>query len=144
MINYARHDEEFHGIFKLLNGEEILAKAVITEDEGESLVFIQDPVRVESVTKQVDEDKMVRGMGFARWMQMSDEEFFILREKDIVTVASMSKEITVMYEAFILGEDISNKKMSRSQTNVKDAAGYIGKIDEARKMFEKIYKENKS
>ena len=144
MINYARHDEEFHGIFKLSNGEEILAKAVITEDEGESLVFIQDPVRVESVTKQVDEDKMVRGMGFARWMQMSDEEFFILREKDIVTVASMSKEIAVMYEAFILGEDISNKKISRSQTNVKDAAGYVGKIDEARKMFEKIYKENKS
>ena len=131
MINYARHDEEFHGIFKLSNGEEILAKAVITEDEGESLVFIQDPVRVESVTKQVDEDKMVRGMGFARWMQMSDEEFFILREKDIVTVASMSKEITVMYEAFILGEDISNKKISRSQTNVKDAAGYVGKIIKA-------------
>ena len=63
MINYARHDEEFHGIFKLSNGEEVLAKAVITEDEDESLVFIQDPVRVESVTKQVDEDKMVRGMG---------------------------------------------------------------------------------
>ncbi len=33
MINYARHDEEFHGIFKLLNGEEILAKAVITEED---------------------------------------------------------------------------------------------------------------
>ena len=32
MINYAKHDEEFHGIFKLVSGEEILAKAVMTED----------------------------------------------------------------------------------------------------------------
>ena len=39
MINYAKHDEEFHGIFKLVSGEEILAKAVLTEDHGESLVF---------------------------------------------------------------------------------------------------------
>ena len=46
MINYAKHDEEFHGIFKLVSGEEILAKAVLTEDKGESLIFISDPVSV--------------------------------------------------------------------------------------------------
>ena len=48
-INYAKHDEEFHGVFKLVSGEEILAKAVLTtEDYGtdtkESLAFLQDPV----------------------------------------------------------------------------------------------------
>ena len=32
MINYARHDEEFHGVIKLNNGEEILGKAILTED----------------------------------------------------------------------------------------------------------------
>ena len=76
---------------------------------------------------------------------MSDEEFFILREKDIVTVASMSKAITVICTKHLfLVKIFQTKKKSRSQTNVKDAAGYVGKIDEARKMFEKIYKENKS
>ena len=34
MINYARHDEEFYGVFKLLHGEEVLGKAVLTEDNG--------------------------------------------------------------------------------------------------------------
>ena len=28
MINYAKHDEEFYGIFKLVSGEEVLGKAV--------------------------------------------------------------------------------------------------------------------
>ena len=31
MINYTKKDEDFHGIFKLVSGEEVLAKAVITE-----------------------------------------------------------------------------------------------------------------
>ena len=64
MINYARHDEEFYGIFKLLNGEEVLGKAVLTEDDGESLVFIQEPVSVHIITKEIDEGKMARGIGF--------------------------------------------------------------------------------
>ena len=33
MINYTKKDHEFHGIFKLVSGEEILAKAMITEDQ---------------------------------------------------------------------------------------------------------------
>ena len=31
MINYAKHDDEFHGVFKLVSGEEVLAKAVLTD-----------------------------------------------------------------------------------------------------------------
>ena len=104
MINYAKHDEEFYGIFKLLNGEEILGKAVLTEDNGESLVFVQDPVCLQTITKELDEGKVIKGIGFSKWMTLSDEEFFILREKDIVTVASMNKETIFMYEAYILGE----------------------------------------
>ena len=100
----------------------------MTEDHGESLVFLQDPV-VHAVTKEVGEHKVVRGMGFTRWMQMSDEDFFILREKDILTVASMSRDITLMYEAYILGEDIANRKMTQSQSE-HQTAGYLGKINE--------------
>lgn len=140
MINYAKHDEEFYGIFKLVNGEEVLGKAVATEDEGETLVFIQDPVSVHAVTKEIGDTKVVRGIGFAKWMQMSDEEFFILREKDIITVASMSREVVMMYEAYILGDEVASKKMSQNQADIKQTAGYLGKINEARALFEKLFK----
>ena len=39
MINFIKHEEEFYGIFKLVSGDEVLAKAVITKDHQESLVF---------------------------------------------------------------------------------------------------------
>lgn len=138
MINYARHDEEFYGVFKLLNGEEVLGKAVLTEDEGETLVFLQDPVCTQVIHKELEEGKMIRGVGFSKWMQFSNEDFFILREKDILTVTSMSKEVSYLYEAFILSED--DEKSSKTKVKLEPEMGYLGKIDEARKLLEKIYK----
>ena len=110
MINYAKHDEEFYGIFKLVSGEEIISKAIISEDEGESLVFLSDPVTIEFFTKEIDDGKIAKGMGFSHWMQMSDEDFFILREKDIVSLASLSKEYIFMYEAYINGENVVKRQ----------------------------------
>ena len=138
MINYARHDEEFYGVFKLLNGEEVLGKAVLTEDNGETLVFIQSPVCTQVITKETEDGRTVRGVGFAKWMQFSDEDFYILREKDILTVTSMSKEVSFMYEAFIIGED--DGKKHESKLDLEPEMGFLGKIDEARILFEKIYK----
>tara|TARA_B100001250_G_C19547638_1_gene677558 strand:- start:300 stop:740 length:441 start_codon:yes stop_codon:yes gene_type:complete len=142
-INYAKHEEEFHGIFKLSNGEEILAKAVLTDDNGETLVFMQDPVMIQVIEKVVGEGKMMRGMGFHRWMQMSDEDFFIIREKDVITVASMSKEVILMYETFLVqfeeGEDDKVQRQRRRKTKIQEATGYLGKVEEARKLFEKIF-----
>ena len=141
MINYAKHDEEFYGVFKLLNGEEVLGRAVLTEDEGESLVFIQEPVVTQFIDKRIDDNKMARGIGFAKWQQLSDEDFYIIREKDIITVSSMNKEIIFMYEAFIHGADGAEQKKVRMKTDLNKTQGYVGKIDEARKKFEKLFKE---
>ncbi len=140
-INYAKHEEEFYGVFKLMNGEEILGRAVLTKEEGtnESLVFIQDPVACQVINKEIDETKVARGIGFAPWQQMSDEEFFIIREKDVITIATMKKEIVLMYEAYILGDEGNEDRKKRRRMNLSKNLGFVGKIDQARDMFEKIY-----
>ena len=147
MINYARHDEEFYAVIKLSNGEEVLGQAVLTEDEGETLVFISQPVQIQTITKELPDGKVVKGMGFAEWMQLSDEDFFILREKDIVAIAAMSKEVRYMYESYLeddedISDSVKQKKLKDNKLHVKPDTkmGYLGKIDEARKLFEKIYK----
>jgi hypothetical protein len=137
MINYAKHDEEFYGLFKLVNGDDIVSKAVLTEDDGESIVFLTSPVVIEIFTRDLEDGKVARGMGFSHWMQMSDEEFFILREKDIISLASLSKEYIVMYEAYLSGDD---SHAQRKKIDLDRDMGYLGKIDDARKLFERIYK----
>ena len=140
MINYAKHDEEFYGIFKLVSGDEVLGKAILTQDETETLVFISDPVCVQIVTRESEDGKVTRGMGFVKWMQLSNEDFYIIREKDIITVSSMSREVIFMYETFIQDEDPEEGK-KKMKTDPDNATGYVGKIDQARQMFEKIFKE---
>ena len=144
-INYAKHEEEFYGIFKLLNGEEILAKSVLSDDNGETICFLQDPVVIEIFNKEMGENKLLRGVGFHKWMQLSDEEFIIIREKDIVAVASMSKEVVLMYETYLSTnegnetEEERKIRIARRRAEINEASGYLGKIDDARALFEKIY-----
>tara|TARA_B100000131_G_C17976473_1_gene556720 strand:+ start:206 stop:652 length:447 start_codon:yes stop_codon:yes gene_type:complete len=144
-LNYVKHEEEFYGIFKLNNGEEILAKSVLTDESGETLCFLQDPVVIEIINKELGGNKLMRGIGFHKWMQLSDEEFIIIREKDIVAVASMSKEVILMYETYLStneGEETEEQKkirISRRRAKINEASGYLGKIDEARALFEKLY-----
>tara|TARA_Y100001970_G_scaffold29295_1_gene36147 strand:- start:2249 stop:2686 length:438 start_codon:yes stop_codon:yes gene_type:complete len=141
-INYAKHDDEFYGVFKLVSGEEVLAKAVLTNQDNETLCFLQDPVCIQVVNQDMGKGKVLRGMGFHKWMQLSDEDFFIVREKDVLSVASMSKEVTFMYEGFLANEEPPSKKEERSarrETQLENTQGYIGSIKHARQIFEKLY-----
>ena len=141
MISYAKHEEEFYGVFKLVSGEEVLGKAVLTEDNGETLSFIQNPVSTIVINNKDNEGRNIRGVGFAKWMQFSDEDFYIIREKDVLTVSSMSKEITFMYEAFVQSETKGKPpKKDNLKIDPKPGMGYLGKIDDYRKIFEKLYK----
>ena len=141
MISYAKHEEEFYGVFKLVSGEEVLGKAVLTEDSGETLCFIQNPVCTLVVNKETEDGRQVRGVGFAKWMQFSDEDYYIIREKDVLTVSSMNKEVTFMYEAFVQSENKGKPpKKDHSKIDPEPQMGYLGKIDEARNLFEKLFK----
>ena len=140
MISYAKHEEEFYGVFKLVSGEEVLGKAVLTEDSGETLCFVQNPVSTIVVNNKDDAGRNVRGVGFAKWMQFSDEDFYIIREKDVLTVSSMSKEVSFMYEAFVQSENNGKPpKKDRSKVDPEPNMGYLGKIHDARSLFERIY-----
>ena len=125
MINYAKHDEDFYGIFKLTNGDEIIGKAVLHNEEGESICFIQDPLSVEVFTRHVEEGKVAKGIGLAPWMQMSDEEFIIVREKDIVALATMSKQHVMLYETF-LRQEFGKFQYALMTMNSKDVKISVG------------------
>jgi hypothetical protein len=101
------------------------------------LYFLPVQLLLKLFTRELEDGKVARGMGFSHWMQMSDEEFFILREKDIISLASLSKEYIVMYEAYLSGDD---SHAQRKKIDLDRDMGYLGKIDDARKLFERIYK----
>ena len=53
MLNYVRHDEEFHCSIKLMNGDEIVGRVIVTADEetNQDVVYIEEPLLVQTFTK---------------------------------------------------------------------------------------------
>ena len=46
-LNYVKHEEEFLGVAKLTNGDEVIGKFTVVKDtDGTDVVFIVDPAKV--------------------------------------------------------------------------------------------------
>lgn len=145
MLDYVKHDEEFHCSIKLMNGEEIIARAIVTKDvsEEKDIVYLEDPLVVQSFTKEVAGDKAIKGMGFSKWQNFSDEDFYIINAEAILTMASLSKEMVFVYESFLAqsrgGTPRVSRKHDKHRVNLTENEGSLGKIDAARKKLEDLF-----
>jgi hypothetical protein len=141
MINYIRHDEEFHFIAKLVSGEQLIGQGFATEENGETLLYVSDPLEINIIIKQLDNDKTIKGVGLNKWMHFSNEDFYIIREKDILTIAGLSPELISMYELFWKKEN-DDDSLSEKKVDLDPDMGLLGKVDDLRSKLEKIYKES--
>lgn len=142
MINYLRHDEEFHGVIKLVTGQEVIGKMIATDDNGKTVIYIENPAEArvhEMKNHQQQENKIIKGISFSKWFALSEEDFYIVPEEYIVSVASMSKEIMGYYIAWAKEQD-PNYKPSVSEVEVSEDFGKIATLKEARNTLERIFK----
>ena len=141
MINYIRHDHEFHGVAKLSSGEEVMGVMMAMKQDGQTLIFVQDPATPrEAPVRKGDEVGLA--IGLVKWMMWSDEEFFILQEGDIISIAPMSFAATSMYKLWLRREQgVDDDK--NWQVDVNKNMGLVGKVSEMRKRLEDQWKNQK-
>ena len=142
MINYIRHDHEFYGVAKLSSGDEVMGVMIATKQDGQTLIFVQDPATPkEAPMKRGDEVGL--SIGLVKWMMWSDEEFFILQEGDIISIAPMSFAATSMYKLWLRKEQgIDDDK--NWQVDVNKNMGLVGKVSEMRKKLEDQWTNQKN
>ena len=142
MINYIRHDHEFHGVAKLSSGEEVMGVMIATKQDGQTLIFVQDPATPkEAPMKRGDEVGLA--IGLVKWMMWSDEEFFILQEGDIISIAPMSFAATSMYKLWLRKEQGIDDD-ANWQVDVNKNMGLVGKVSEMRKRLEDQWRNQKN
>ena len=141
MITYIRHDEEFHGVVKLTTGQEIIGRMIATEEEGKTLIYVENPAeaKVHELKNQQHENKITKGISFTKWFVLSDEEFYVIPEEFIVSVASMSKEIMGYYVVWVKEQD-PNYTPEASEVEVTKDFGKVSSITEAKQKLERIFK----
>jgi hypothetical protein len=141
MITYIRHDEEFHGVVKLTTGQEIIGRMVATEEDGKTFIYVENPAeaKVHELKNQQQENKITKGISFSKWFALSDEEFYVIPEETIVSVASMSKEIIGYYVVWVKEQD-PNYTSEVTEVEVTEDFGKISSITEAKQKLERIFK----
>ena len=145
MINYIRHDEQFYGTIKLVTGEEILGEVLLTKDPDESqgdLLFIQHPAKTKIVEMEgKDHTDQKIAVGFIKWVNFSDEEFFVIEERSVISIAPMSKDAIRMYKRWVKKEILHEPESEKGEVPLSPNMGLISKVEDARLFLEHMYKK---
>lgn len=142
-IGYIKHDEEFYGSAKLLNGDEIVGKLCVSEDEGGDYLFITQPAKVH-ITEVIQNEKRAQAVGLKKWQVFSDADFFIVPENQILTIAPLSEEAIMMYQVFVQSEyeDVDLEELEEDrEVEVNASMGLIGRVEETRRKLEDLFKK---
>jgi hypothetical protein len=95
-------------IVRLSTGEEIMGEIV---SDGSSTIEIKNPVRIVVVPSQADPSNP--SVGFAPFMQWSDDKTLTLSKNHVITQASPITEFVNQYNSMFGGLVIPNTKIMK-------------------------------
>lgn len=128
-------EEEFYATIKLKTGEEIFCKVSASEEEQKTMLIISNPIVISEIKTKYG----VSGYKIEPWLKTTTEDTFIVDIENVLTMSeSIDMNMIKIYEQYIQKEDIS--KLNTTKLNRK--MGYVGNVNEAKKILENLYKNS--
>ncbi len=125
-------EEDFYATIKLKNSEEIFARVMPTEEEGNTLLIIINPIQFSEIKSKNGSV----GYKIEPWIKTSTEDIFVLNMNDILTISeSKDVEIISMYQEF----SRRSNNIKNNKPNISRQMGYISNVLEAKELLEKLY-----
>lgn len=128
-------EEEFYAVIKLISGEEIFSTVCPSIEEDHQVLILSNPVTIEVIVmKQIG----MQGYKVDPWLKFADDDMFILHMDKVLTVSEVKDSETIeMYHKYLTQKE---NKESRKKPLSEDM-GFLSSVSEARKVLEKLYKE---
>jgi hypothetical protein len=126
-------EEDFYAVIKLVSGEEIFSIVCPSEEEGRTMLILNNPVTIEVIVmKQIG----MQGYKIDPWLKFADDDTFLLDMDKVLTISEVRDGETIeMYHKFLRQQE--NKD---SKNPLTAEMGYLSSVSEARKRFEKLYR----
>lgn len=126
-------EEEFYAVIKLISGEEIFSKVCPCEEDERTLLILDNPVTIETVSLR---QFGVTGVKVNPWIKFTDDSMFIINMDKVLTISEVTDEdILKMYNKYIKNKH-KDSKSNKPTSNM----GYLSSIADARIYLEKLYK----
>ena len=136
--------EEFYCTIKLISGEEIFALVSVDHDDTnkDPIIVLQNPL----IMKMISNKNGIGGMVKVRkWIEFSDDDMFVISYDKILTMSECKDDkIIAIYNNYISDEIQDNIDLYKTQGKVKvtNKMGYVSSVEDARKIFEELFKIN--
>ena len=128
-------EEEFYSIIKLVSGEEILSLVSIDENDGDPLIVLQNPITMKMIELPNGIHIKVKS-----WMELSSDDFFIVRPDKIITMTETKDEKLIeVYNNYIEDDDSIEVHTPSGKVKPSQKMGYVSSVEEARKSLENLY-----
>ena len=129
-------EDDFYGTIKFKNGEEIFAKVAASEEEDRTMLILHNPILITEIKGK----KGVIGYKVEPWLKTTKEDMFIINMRDVLTLSESSDVEMIMMHQRYLRDSQEDDDNNRSKINRK--MGYIGNVNDAKQVLEKLYKLN--
>ena len=126
-------EEDFYAVIKLISGEEIFSIVCPSEENGRTMLILNNPVTIEVVVmKQIG----MQGYKIDPWLKFADDDTFLLNMDKVLTISEVRDPETIeMYHKYLRQQESKDSK-----NPLTPEMGYLSSVSEARKIFEKLYK----
>ena len=130
--------EEFHGVIKLITGEEIFALISVEEnDHGNPVVLVQTPVTMKVLSHAHGQYVKVKP-----WLELADEDMYVISYDRIITMSQVKDKKLIEFYTRYLEEDGLDFEID-GKVRINEQMGYISTVEKSRKLLEELYKINK-
>ena len=128
-------EDDFYATLKLKSGEEIFAKVAASEEEGRTMLIINNPITVSEIRGR----NGIVGYKVEPWLKTTKEDMFIINMDNVLTLSESSDlHMIRMYQRFVQDTDRDNK----DQPKISRKMGYISTVNDAKDILEKLYKSS--
>ena len=125
--------DEFVAAIKLVTGEEVLTKVVVSNDHQEETIILDNPLICQEVRSMGANIPL--GYKFEPWIKMSDEDVFIIHMTSVITMTEIKdKNVIKTYKQVV------KKGFERQDPDITREMGSVGTVKQCRDMIEKLYK----
>ena len=129
--------EEFHGVIKLITGEEIFALISIEQTDEDPIIMLQSPVIMKMLSNGTGHYVKVKP-----WLELAEEDLYLIKPDKIITMSEVKdQQVIHYYERYLNDED--TEIAIDGQVKISDQMGYISTVEKSRKLLEELYKLNK-
>jgi len=129
--------EEFYAIIKLVSGEEVFSLIMVDDEQENPIIIMQNPIIIKMMHSPQGSFIKVKP-----WMELSDEDFFMIRLDKILTMTESTNEKLIEIYNNYISEDDGQMTLPSSSGKVKPDSkmGYVSTVEDARKHLETLYK----